>query len=84
MANPHYARLMASNRKLLQTGKYSDLVIKCEGREWNVHRFIVCERSKFFATACDGPFLVSEALPHIYAVAIAHASAGVKFQRNHP
>lgn len=59
MVNPHYARLMASNRRLLQTGKYSDLVIKCEAREWHVHRFIICERSKFFATACDGPFLES-------------------------
>ena len=59
MANPHQARLMASNHNLLQTGKYSDLVIKCGAKEWNVHRSIVCEGSKFLATACDGPFMVS-------------------------
>ena len=59
MANPHQARLMASNYKLLETGKYSDLVIRCGAKEWNVHRAIVCEGSKFFATACDGPFMVS-------------------------
>ena len=50
---------MASNYKLLQTGKYSDLTVKCGSREWRVHRSIVCEGSKFFAAACDGPFLVS-------------------------
>ena len=50
---------MASNYKLLQTGKYSDLVIKCGAKEWNVHRSIVCEGSNFFAAACDGPFMVS-------------------------
>ncbi len=62
MTNPHHARLMASNAKLLQTGKYSDLTVRCGAREWQLHRSIVCEGSKFFAVACDGPFLVGEAL----------------------
>lgn len=74
---------MASNAKLLQTGKYSDLTVKCGAKEWQLHRFIVCEGTKFFAAACDGPFLVSrEALEIAYE--LAELSAGVAVQRSQP
>ena len=53
-------RSLADQSKLWETGKYSDLVITCGGRKWNVHRNIVCLRSSFFAAACDGSFQVCE------------------------
>lgn len=60
MASPHQARLMASNAKLLESGKYSDLTITCGTRAWQLHRSVICGGSKFFAAACDGPFMVGE------------------------
>ena len=40
--------------KLLETGRYSDLVLELDGRTWNVHRFILCGRSAVFEAACIG------------------------------
>ncbi|KAL8930453.1 MAG: hypothetical protein Q9208_000637 [Pyrenodesmia sp. 3 TL-2023] len=42
---------------LLETGKYSDLTLTCRGREFAVHRSVLCPASKFFAAACDGGFM---------------------------
>ncbi|KAI7200301.1 hypothetical protein KC316_g2264 [Hortaea werneckii] len=39
-------------RKLLNTGEYSDLIIKCGLRTFKVHKAIVCARSEYFAAAC--------------------------------
>ncbi|KAI7237999.1 hypothetical protein KC330_g2867 [Hortaea werneckii] len=39
-------------RKLLDTGEYSDLTIKCGLRTFKVHKAIVCARSEYFAAAC--------------------------------
>ncbi|KAI7376996.1 hypothetical protein KC336_g19652, partial [Hortaea werneckii] len=39
-------------RQLLNTGKYSDLTIKCGLRTFKVHQAIVCARSEYFAAAC--------------------------------
>ncbi|KAM0127186.1 hypothetical protein ACHAO1_009666 [Botrytis cinerea] len=33
-------------------GTYSDLIIKCRNRSWNVHRLIVCSQSKVLHAAC--------------------------------
>jgi hypothetical protein len=41
---------------LLETGKWSDLVIKCRGKEWKVHRNIVCLVSKPLAAALEHLF----------------------------
>jgi hypothetical protein len=38
-------------------GKYSDLTITCNYRQWAVHRAIVCPRSGFFDGACSHQFL---------------------------
>jgi hypothetical protein len=51
-------RIYGSLGTLLFNDKYSDLCISCGGREFKVHRAIVCTQSDFFANACDGPFLV--------------------------
>ncbi|KAI7265124.1 hypothetical protein KC345_g8569 [Hortaea werneckii] len=39
-------------RKLLETGEYSDLTIKCGDRTFKVHKIIICARSEYFAAAC--------------------------------
>jgi hypothetical protein len=44
---------------LYDTGKYTDMTVKCQGKEWKVHRAIVCSQSKPLAAAMDGKFKVS-------------------------
>lgn len=52
--------LMTSNSNRLRfTGRYSDLTITCNYRQWAVHRAIVCSRSGFFDAACSNPCLES-------------------------
>ena len=42
-----------------ESGEFSDLVIKCENREWKVHRIVVCCHIPFLEKACkDGAFKV--------------------------
>jgi hypothetical protein len=41
---------------LLQSGKYSDLTLRCGGREFRVHRPIVCPHSPVFEAICSGEF----------------------------
>ncbi|KAL2062702.1 hypothetical protein VTL71DRAFT_5774 [Oculimacula yallundae] len=48
---------MASITALMfATDKYSDLLIKCKGKEFKVHRIVVCLQSKPLAAAVDGKF----------------------------
>jgi len=44
-------------RRLYAGGKYSDLTITCNFRQWAVHRAIVCSRSGFFDGACSNAFV---------------------------
>ncbi|WPH05109.1 Hypothetical protein R9X50_00801000 [Acrodontium crateriforme] len=41
-------------------GKYSDLTITCNYRQWAVHRAIVCSRSGFFDGACSSQMREAE------------------------
>ncbi|KAL8697919.1 MAG: hypothetical protein Q9201_006852 [Fulgogasparrea decipioides] len=54
--NVHHRELVMRMTSSLESGKYSDLTIKCRGREFHVHRVVLCTASKVFATACDGAF----------------------------
>jgi hypothetical protein len=44
--------------QLLQTGKYSDMMLVCAGKEFKLHRMIVCSQSSVIAAALDGLFKV--------------------------
>ncbi|PYH79082.1 hypothetical protein BO82DRAFT_147020 [Aspergillus uvarum CBS 121591] len=43
-------------QSLLKSGRYSDLTISCEGRQFAVHRAIVCCQSSFFDAAVKPGF----------------------------
>ncbi|KAH6628428.1 hypothetical protein F5144DRAFT_536893 [Chaetomium tenue] len=48
--------LIDALRGLYTSGDYSDLVISCQGKEYKVHRAVVCTQSDFFSAACRGGF----------------------------
>lgn len=45
-----------TSRRLHVGGKYSDLTITCNYKQWAVHKAIVCSRSGFFDGACSHQF----------------------------
>lgn len=49
---------MAANLRLFQSGDFADLVVKCQDREWKVHRAIVCQHSRYFERMCKSGFRV--------------------------
>ena len=44
--------------QLLESQKYSDLTLLCEGHEFKVHKAIVCTQSPVIAAAVDGSLQV--------------------------
>ncbi|KAI8689635.1 BTB domain-containing protein [Fusarium sp. Ph1] len=46
----------ASLHSLLSSGDFSDMTIRCRGREFKTHRAIVCSQSSFFKTALSSNF----------------------------
>lgn len=44
--------------RLLRSGKFSDLQLSCQGRDFAVHKNIVCEQSLVINAACQGSFEV--------------------------
>lgn len=43
---------------LLNTGKYSDLRIFCDGYQFQVHKAVLCSQSVVISAAVDGGFQV--------------------------
>jgi len=52
-ANEPQERALDNIRTLMETEKYSDLVIKCQGRKFKVHKAIMCTASSVIAAECD-------------------------------
>ncbi|GKU08016.1 speckle-type poz protein [Fusarium langsethiae] len=48
--------LLRCLKELFDESAYSDLTIVCGDDCYKVHKAIVCPRSEFFASACNGPF----------------------------
>ncbi|KAJ5737406.1 uncharacterized protein N7483_002531, partial [Penicillium malachiteum] len=44
----------------LETGKYSDLTLSCQGEEFTVHSMVLCNQSGFFEKALSGQFQESQ------------------------
>ncbi|KAK7887592.1 hypothetical protein LTR67_009493 [Exophiala xenobiotica] len=42
--------------QFLETGKFSDFIIECQGVEFKVHRIVVCTQSPMLDAACSGSF----------------------------
>ena len=71
MTDIHKQGLVACLSDIFASSKYSDLTIKCGTDQFKVHRAIVCGRSKFFAAACNGKFLVRLTIfYHIYSISV--------------
>ncbi|CAP65152.1 uncharacterized protein PODANS_5_7230 [Podospora anserina S mat+] len=49
-------RFLSSDEKLLETGLFSDVVVKCGDKEWKLHKAILCTRSVWFEKALTGQF----------------------------
>ncbi|KAI9782297.1 MAG: hypothetical protein M1816_001910, partial [Peltula sp. TS41687] len=56
MTQVHRDDHVAGTSELFKSGDFSDLLIRSGGKEFRVHRAIICPRSKFFAKACTGRF----------------------------
>lgn len=48
---------------LLTSGNFSDLKLMCEGREFPVHKAILCSQSRVFNAECEGGFEVKSTIP---------------------
>ncbi|KAH6003989.1 hypothetical protein HBI39_022250 [Parastagonospora nodorum] len=55
MADNVRDELAGTLKSILDTGKYSGLIITCKGDTYNVHKSIVCARSGFFERAENFP-----------------------------
>jgi hypothetical protein len=62
---------------LLGSEKFSDMTIRCGGREFKAHRAIVCPQSHFFERAVMGGFAVSISLQNWFLEPDTDSPSGV-------
>ncbi|KAI7383559.1 hypothetical protein KC336_g18355 [Hortaea werneckii] len=60
MANVHTQSLLSEVAELWRTGEGSDLTIRCDGREFRVHKLIVSAASPTLKAACQNGMLESQ------------------------
>lgn len=53
MANEHQQALLTQVAAVMKSEKYSDFIIKCEDRQWKVHKAIVGTASPVLAAEID-------------------------------
>ncbi|KAI9723794.1 MAG: hypothetical protein M1828_004044 [Chrysothrix sp. TS-e1954] len=53
MSKPQTSNLSEALGLAFNDQKYSDLLIRCNGSTFHVHKVVVCSQSKFFRLACD-------------------------------
>lgn len=56
--SPPVPSIHSSISALLFSDKFSDMTIRCDGREFKAHRAIVCTQSRFFDAAFSHTFQV--------------------------
>jgi BTB/POZ domain len=49
---------MIMAHRYLESGEYSDFMIRCRGHEWKVHQVIISAVSPYFKRLTSGPFKV--------------------------
>lgn len=42
---------ISRNARIFETGEYSDMIVRCAGNDFKVHKAIVCAGCPFFAAA---------------------------------
>lgn len=55
------AAYRAGDLRIFESGLFSDIVVQCGPRSWNLHRNILCARSVWFKTAITGSYVVRSA-----------------------
>ncbi|KAI1865473.1 uncharacterized protein JN550_008230 [Neoarthrinium moseri] len=45
---------------MLENGEFSDVMVKCDNRSWDLHKIILCTRSQWFRKAFSGRFHEAE------------------------
>ena len=58
MTDQYPEAIISDLTRLLNDSRFSDLVLRCEGQDFKVHKCILALRSPYFATACSGEFQV--------------------------
>lgn len=59
IANVPAVRFSSADKELLQSGNYADAKIIANGKTYNVHKNVLCTRSKWFRKVLEGAFRVS-------------------------
>ncbi|KAK4580328.1 hypothetical protein LTR86_000531 [Recurvomyces mirabilis] len=56
MGSIHQVTRLSDIATLMESTNHSDLVIRCNGKQFHVHKAILCSASRVFSKACDKKF----------------------------